>query len=872
MSSPVHSVGAFPPVEKEKPVVSFSKEPQTGWVPPQGVSQRIRPSAKFFFQGGRKYFVKGVTYGPFAPRDGVHFPERRRAREDLDQMRRAGINVVRLYHSPPAWFLDECEETRLKALITIPWEQHINFLGDRNKQRSIRRQISGAVASGQGHPAVFAYAVGNEIPGGMARWHGSRKMERFIESLVDVGRQADPHSLYTYANYPPTEYLLPSSVDFYCYNVYLHRQADFQRYLARLQNLAGEKPLVLGEFGLDVARHSEEEQAQTLRWHIETVSRMGLAGTVLFSWTDEWFTGGHPVEDWKFGLVDAQRRPRKAFFEVQRLFKDTHRIPLKRYPSISVVVCSYNGGRTLEACLTSLLQMDYPDYEVILVDDGSTDDTPRIAVEFPAVKTIRRGHLGLSAARNVGMRAARGEIVAYTDSDCVADKDWLYYLAGTLEQGDCMAVGGPNLSPPARNWEQACVAASPGQPSHVLMDDSEAEHIPGCNMAFYKRALESIGGFDPEYRKAGDDVDVCWRLVGQGYRIGFSPSAVVWHHRRFSVRAYFRQQEGYGEAEALLRFKHLVRFGPTGSAKWRGQVYGGGHFSFLPHRPIVYHGVFGMGLFQCVYPKRASDFVQLMSSLEWNAFALILTLFAIQTHQGWYVPAALWLCAFGAGAFHGLRARIEAPYRGLGSRALVALLAILQPLWRGWARYRTWMRKKRTPADVFGATPDMRLRKTAWDPPDVISFWSEKNTGREQFLEAIGARLNRDGWRYSPDTGWTDWDYQIYGNRWWQLRLLTMTEEHGDGKRLTRARLRPSPTTFSRLVGIVVGVISLLAFQKFWMETTPEGFQMIGIWFCAVSLWLTYLTLRSARFRRRITRLVELAAEDCSLTAIHGPR
>lgn len=790
-------------------------------------------------------------------------------------MREAGINTVRLYHAPPRWFLDECEEASIRAFITIPWEQHVSFLDTARQRAAVRRRVEEAVTANRDHPAIFAYAVGNEIPTGIVRWYGAYKIESFIESLVDVAREVDPHPLYAYANYPSTEYILPGSVDFYCYNVYLHKQVDFQRYLARLQNLAGEKPLMLGECGMDTMRHTEEEQAGLFRWHIQTVARMGLAGTVLFAWTDEWFTGGHLVEDWKFGLVDAKRQPKKSFFEVQRLFKDTHRVELSHYPKVSVVVCSYNGARTLEACLTSLQQMDYPDYEVILVDDGSTDSTPDIAKDFPRVITIRQKNLGLSVARNVGMNAARGELIAYTDSDCMADKDWLYYLVGTLTQGDYMAVGGPNISPPAQSWAQACVASSPGQPSHVLIGDTEAEHIPGCNMAFYKWALESIGGFDPEYRKAGDDVDVCWRLMEMGYRIGFSPSAVVWHHRRFTIRAYFNQQGGYGEAEALLRFKHFVYFGRTGSAKWRGQVYGGTHFSSLFHRPVVYHGVFGMGLFQCIYPSRTSDFVQLMSSLEWNILTVITLLIAIQARGMWYVPAFLFLCTLGVGLSYGLRARVDPRYQNVGSKLLISLLAIWQPIARGWARYSTWMKKKRTPAEVIEATPESRAMKIVWDRPALLSFWSEKGTGREHFLKAFEGRLNSEGWKYSADTGWTNWDFQVYGNRFWQIRMLSVTEEHGHGKRLTRARLHPSPTTFLRLIGLVLGVISVMAFQALQtppIDMTPGEFNIIGFWFCFVSFFLTLIVWMSTRLRKRIAQLAELAAKDCDLSPMHSTK
>ena len=115
---------------------------------------------------------------------------------------------------------------------------------------------------------------------------------------------------------------------------------------------------------------------------------------------------------------------------------------------------------------------------------------------FLSVRYIQQDNHGLSYARNAGAAAAKGEVLAYTDSDCMADPDWLYYLIGTLISGDYAGVGGPNISPPAENWIQACVAAAPGGPSHVLLTDTVAEHIPGCNMAFYRWAFDNVGGFD----------------------------------------------------------------------------------------------------------------------------------------------------------------------------------------------------------------------------------------------------------------------------------------------------------------------------------------------------------------------------------------
>ncbi len=115
---------------------------------------------------------------------------------------------------------------------------------------------------------------------------------------------------------------------------------------------------------------------------------------------------------------------------VRRKFGQAPYFPLQRYPKVSVVVACYNGGRTLQPCLDSLVRLNYPDYEVIVVDDGSTDITPQVASLYKNFRTLRQAHQGLSVARNAGIFAGDGEVVAFTDADCRADEDWLYYLVG----------------------------------------------------------------------------------------------------------------------------------------------------------------------------------------------------------------------------------------------------------------------------------------------------------------------------------------------------------------------------------------------------------------------------------------------------------
>ena len=200
---------------------------------------------------------------------------------------------------------------------------------------------------------------------------------------------------------------------------------------------------------------------------------------------------------------------------------------------------------------------------------------PDIAEEY-GFRVIRTPNRGLSSARNTGLEAATGEIVAYIDDDARPDPHWLYYVAHTFLTTDYAGVGGPISCLPQSGPVSWCVENAPGGPIHVLLNDREAEHIPGCNMAFRKSALLAVGGFDPRYRTAGDDVDICWKLQARGWKLGFNPAAVVWHHRRNSVRAYWRQQVGYGRAEALLEKKWPEKYNAAGHLTWAGRLYGGG--------------------------------------------------------------------------------------------------------------------------------------------------------------------------------------------------------------------------------------------------------------------------------------------------------
>ncbi|MGH2984045.1 MAG: glycosyltransferase, partial [Solirubrobacterales bacterium] len=427
---------------------------------------------KFLFAGEEKLYLRGVTYGTFRPgEDGSGYPDSARVEADFRQMALSGVNSVRTYSVPPGHVLDAAAGHGLRVLVGLPWEQHVAFLADRALAGSIEQRVREGIRACAGHPAVLGYAVGNEIPAPIVRWHGRRRVERFLRRLYEAAKDEDPDGLVTYVNFPTTEYLQLPFLDFHCFNVYLESDRQLESYLARLQNVAGDRPLVMAEIGLDSRRHGEERQAESVEGQVRLSFAAGCAGAFVFAWTDEWHRGGYEVEDWDFGLTDRHRRPKAALAAVRRAFREVPFAALAEWPKVSVVVCARDGADTLRWCLEGLRGLDYPDYEVIVVDDGSTDGTAVTASEsgFPAISTPNRG---LSSARNTGLEAASGEIVAYLDCDARPDRDWLRYLAAAFRASDHAGIGGPNVPPPD-GWVADCVANAPGGPVHVLLSDRE---------------------------------------------------------------------------------------------------------------------------------------------------------------------------------------------------------------------------------------------------------------------------------------------------------------------------------------------------------------------------------------------------------------
>ncbi len=713
---------------------------------------------RFFRSGDQRVFLKTVTYGPFpAWWKEDHLSQ-------LKQIKASGFNAIRMYERPQPALLDAAADVGLYVWVTLPWGWGTDFIQRRRFLSEARIRLSDFLNESGQHPALAGILVANEIPSEMVRWMGTIRVREAIESLISECRSTAPHLLYGYGNYPTTEYLEPTNADFTAFNIYLENQSDFESYLFRLQAIAGDRPVFVTEMGLDSRRNSEQAQADLLKWQVETSLRAGIAGTTVYSWTDAWQNGPREMTNWDFGLKDRAGKAKLALGAAADILPSIHTptafLVNRNTPLVSIIVCTYNGSSRIDNCLSSLKKLDYPNFEIIVIDDGSTDDTLHRATKHASVRCYRQDHEGLSAARNLGANHAKGEILAYTDDDCEADSQWINWLVTAYDDPKIVAAGGPNIPPPASGMQEAIVAAAEGAPSHILLTDRLAEHLPGCNLSIRRQALLDIGGFNPVFTAAGDDVDICWRLMDAGGQLAFVPSAFVWHRRRVSLWRYIQQQRGYGRAENILKSIHQERFTRQGDINWKGVVYTGGT-ARVETGCIIYHGFSNSSPYQGVFidmmPRRPIE----------ERFRNSFSEFLMKCTES--------------------IARIYRAHERGGSQSVYALLSIRSDRRKS---YHEQVRRASEISETGQTTPrgmttvySDDLRQTSeWQ------IWSEENQGRPEALEALISH----GWRQLEND--SNWDL-IKG----QVRVLFATEHTEKDGTLTHVRLQHGDTSTTEI-------------------------------------------------------------------------
>ncbi len=282
-------------------------------------------------------------------------------------------------------------------------------------------------------------------------------------------------------------------------------------------------------------------------------------------------------------------------------------------PQVAVIVPTRDRSDMVAECLRSLLALDYPELQILIVDQSSTDDTIRaieaIAKEDRRLRVLRTPPYGASIARNLGARVSTTEIVAYTDDDCVVDSQWVHNLVREFEDSRVALVHGRVLPSPNGRRTGIELAYKPTKGRQEFAGRVPPWYLGhGANMAIRRAALLQVGGFDPLLGAGGDfgaceDPDMTYRLLMAGWRGVYTGDALVYHRQWRTWRERRMTERRYGVGAGALFAKH-VRMGDLYGlrllATWTWELgmrrVGAGLVKWRSLRPMY------LGYCQLVYP------------------------------------------------------------------------------------------------------------------------------------------------------------------------------------------------------------------------------------------------------------------------------
>lgn len=796
----------------------------------------VSTHGKFFARSGEKFFVKAMRLHDLAA--DLTFGQKLRLRRRLEDLAIAHTSAVVLSEAQARSALDIVAQAGMVAIVELAIVPADLIRGRR--WRAVVSHLAQVANIHRAQSALVGYVIDCPIAADELRAAGLEMVRKRLRVMLRTLHERDSRAIVGLRHRPATRALTLAEEDFLYGEVPALEPVELRDFVVSLHNLAEARPVII-EFA-----QASPGQDEAVAVAFGTGAAGVVAPPVPVPASHEWL-----------GIRMLRANDLMPFVTLNGSCPPG----AEQTPMVSVVICAYNAERTMRACMESLTRLEYPNYEVIVVDDGSRDATAEIAMEFPRFRLIRQANKGLSVARNVGLHAARGEIVAYTDSDCVVDPHWLTYIVRAMQEGGFDGCGGPNYAPHEDGWVEAAVAASPGAPSHVLVAEDAAEHLAGCNMMFRRAALDRVGGFDPQFTAAGDDVDACWRILDAGMRLGYCPAAFVWHFRRNTVAAYYGQQRGYGRAEALLYARYPQRFNALGQIKWRGTIPG--FLRTLPggSRRRVFWGAPRPGV-QAIFDPRLGMLSFLPQTLEWTA-AWILAAIALAAFGLSTVPA-LAMVALGAAwaIYYAGRAPLEKSHDRLKARMLIAFLAYTGPMRRTITRYRT--RLKMLGSRSTESAP-RQLPRIGWLRREFrLEYWNEEYTTRDSLLDRMLKFFARRGYPAAIEPGWRDYDFEFRPDPWTRVQIKTADEEH-EGTRLRNhvaARVRLSRTS---RVALLTGIGAAGAAGALGLTAIAFG---MGALTAAGTVSAMVAMAGSARFAYRA---IEESAAELNLTPMGDP-
>jgi O-antigen biosynthesis protein len=233
-------------------------------------------------------------------------------------------------------------------------------------------------------------------------------------------------------------------------------------------------------------------------------------------------------------------------------------------PKISVVICAWNAADCIEGILKSLQKQTFKDFEIVVANDGSTDNTKEIAISYGA-RVIDMEHQGLSAARNVGINASLADIVSIIDADCYASQDWLATIFHEISNGETVVTGDTKI--PLSTFLGDCISGL-GYPggAHMGFDQmwpvdekGYTDHLAGGNCAFIKSEIQKLGAFNEKLTITADDVFLSMKIIDNGLKIKYNCNMVMYHRPRKDIVGFLKWHYARGKGSYFFKQQIALR-------------------------------------------------------------------------------------------------------------------------------------------------------------------------------------------------------------------------------------------------------------------------------------------------------------------------
>jgi len=228
-------------------------------------------------------------------------------------------------------------------------------------------------------------------------------------------------------------------------------------------------------------------------------------------------------------------------------------------PKVSVVIPAYNAEKTIEETIQGLLSQDYSknDYEIIVVDDGSNDSTKEMIKKFKRVKLFKQKHRGPAAARNLGVKHSKGDLILFTDADCVPDKNWIKNMIKPFKDGDIVGVGGTYRTLNKKSLIARFVGYEIAERHRRMKNKKNIDFVGTYSAGYRKDILLKFKGFDITFpTSSGEDSELSFRIAEEGYKIVFNSQAFVYHRHPDTILKFIKQKFWRGFWRIHLYKKH----------------------------------------------------------------------------------------------------------------------------------------------------------------------------------------------------------------------------------------------------------------------------------------------------------------------------